>query len=135
MWQKLRQTTPRLNPAGEAEVFRKSDRALGLPIMVVIAMNAASIYSNYQLRKSADRIVGDAGNSEMVISQNSLGHSGFCINWRKSHASKGHFQWLAPAAARLPAPLACRKVTVPLGFSLQRTRIPTISRTGGVDFP
>jgi hypothetical protein len=41
MWQKLRQTTPRLNPAGEAEVFRKSDRALGLPIMVVIAMNAA----------------------------------------------------------------------------------------------
>jgi len=63
-----------LNPVEEAEVSRRSDRALGLLIMVVIAMNAASVYANYQLRKSADLIVGDAGNSEMVIGLNSLGH-------------------------------------------------------------
>ncbi len=63
-----------LNSVEEAEVSRRSDRALGLLIMVVIAMNAASVYANYQLRKSADLIVGDAGNSEMVIGLNSLGH-------------------------------------------------------------
>lgn len=44
-------------------VWRKSSRALGLLIIVVIAMNGAAIFANSQLRQSANAVIGDYGTS------------------------------------------------------------------------
>lgn len=60
-------------PDVEREVaWRKASRALGLLIVVVIAMNAAAIFANYHLRHAADAVVGE--NASIVLNQASKSH-------------------------------------------------------------
>lgn len=47
-------------------VWRKSSRALGFLIIVVIAMNGAAIFANSQLRQSANAVIGDYGTSIVI---------------------------------------------------------------------
>jgi hypothetical protein len=50
-------------------VWQKASRAFGILIIVVIAMNAAAIFANYQLRQSADALQGEPTGSGIVVSQ------------------------------------------------------------------
>ena len=52
----------------QAPAWSKASRALGLLIIVVIAMNGAAVFANFQLRKSADAVVGESTGSGIVIS-------------------------------------------------------------------
>ena len=52
-----------------AFAWSKASRVLGLLIIVVIAMNGAAVFANFQLRQSADAVVGESTGSGIVISQ------------------------------------------------------------------
>ena len=54
-------------------VWQKASRALGILIIVVIAVNGASIFANYQLRQSADAVQGESTGSGIVLSQSDTG--------------------------------------------------------------
>ncbi len=49
--------------------WKKASRALGLLIIVVIAVNGAAVFANFQLHHAADAVVGESTGSEIVISQ------------------------------------------------------------------
>ena len=49
--------------------WAKASRALGVLILVVIAMNSAAVYANYHLRQSADALVGESATSGIVVGQ------------------------------------------------------------------
>lgn len=49
-------------PESEAPaVLRTANRTLGLLIFTVIAMNAAAVFTNYQLRQAANAVAGSTG--------------------------------------------------------------------------
>lgn len=54
-------------------VWQKASRALGILIIVVIAVNGAAIFANYQLRQSADALQGESTGSGIVLSQSDTG--------------------------------------------------------------
>ena len=55
-------------PEAEREfAWKKASRALGLLIIVVIAMNGAAVFANFQLRHAADAVVGECTGSGIVI--------------------------------------------------------------------
>lgn len=54
-------------------VWQKASRALGILIIVVIAVNGAAIFANYQLRQSADAVQGESTGSGIVLSQSDTG--------------------------------------------------------------
>ncbi len=64
-----KQLTASLPEPERAPVWQKASRALGMLIIVVIAMNAAAIFANYQLRQSADAVQGESTGSGIVLSQ------------------------------------------------------------------
>ena len=64
-----KQLTASLPETERAPVWQKASRALGMLIIVVIAMNAAAIFANYQLRQSADAVQGESTGSGIVLSQ------------------------------------------------------------------
>ena len=61
--------TATLPEAERISAWGKTSRALGLLIIVVIAMNGAAVFANFQLRQSADAVVGESSGSGIVISQ------------------------------------------------------------------
>ncbi len=54
-----KQLTENLPEEARVPVWKKASKALGVLIVVVIAMNAAAIFANYQLRQSADAVIGE----------------------------------------------------------------------------
>lgn len=68
-----RQVAAQLPEAERTAAWSKSSRALGVLIMVVIAMNSAAVFANYQLRQSADAVIGESTGSGIVISQHDIG--------------------------------------------------------------
>ena len=64
-----KQLTAQLPEEKRGAVWQKASRALGLLIIVVIAMNSAAVFANYQLRQSADAVVGESIGSSIVLSQ------------------------------------------------------------------
>ena len=65
-----KQLTASLPEEERAPVWQKASRILGFLIITVIAMNGAAIYANYQLRRSADAVIGE--NSSIVLSQHTI---------------------------------------------------------------
>ena len=47
--------------------WKRASRALGLLIIVVIGMNSAAVFANYQLRQSADAVIGESRGSSIVL--------------------------------------------------------------------
>lgn len=66
-----KQLTANLPEEERAPAWKKASRALGILIMVVIGMNGAAIFANYQLRHSAASVVGE--NSSIVLNQDAVG--------------------------------------------------------------
>lgn len=64
-----KQLTASLPEAAQAPVWQKASRALGVLILVVIGMNGAAIFANYQLRQTVDAIIGENGGSNIVLGQ------------------------------------------------------------------
>ena len=64
-----KQLAARLPEPERFPVWQKASRAFGILIIVVIAMNAAAIFANYQLRQSADALQGEPTGSGIVVSQ------------------------------------------------------------------
>ena len=68
-----RQVAAQLPEEERGAAWSKSSRALGILIIVVIAMNSAAVFANYQLRQSADAIIGESTGSGIVISHHEKG--------------------------------------------------------------
>ncbi len=64
-----KQVASQLPEADRAAAWGKSSRALAGLILVVIAMNGAAVFANYQLRQSADAVLGETTGSGIVLNQ------------------------------------------------------------------
>lgn len=68
-----KQLAARLPEEERVPAWSKASRALGVLIIVVIAMNSAAVFANYQLRQSADAVVGESTGSGIVLSEFDMG--------------------------------------------------------------
>lgn len=69
-----KQLAARLPEDERVVAWGKASRALGVLIIVVIAMNSAAVFANYQLRQSAEAIVGESTGSAIVVGQYEIEH-------------------------------------------------------------
>ena len=62
-----KQLTAHLPEEDRDRAWSKASRTLGFLIIVVIAMNSAAVFANYQLRQSADALAGESTGSSIVV--------------------------------------------------------------------
>ena len=62
-----KQLAARLPEPERGPAWKSASRSLAVLIITVIAMNAAAIFANYQLRQSADAVIGE--HSSIVVNR------------------------------------------------------------------